>query len=117
MPDDRNIVYDTLDQIDALLLNKKAFQDSVKLCKELGLFYILIKSVRKLADDIEIVSLLVQILESVRFDTPLVMDFIQFGGFDLVEKIQKLHASDQFLAVSLPKILKSLYCKYVCMVT
>lgn len=111
LPDDRNIVYDTLDQIDALLLNKKAFQDSVKLCKELGLFYILIKAVRKLADDIEIVSLLVQILESVRFDTPLVMDFIQFGGFDLIEKIQKLHASDQFLSVSLPKILKSLHCK------
>eukprot|EP01031_Cornospumella_fuschlensis_P025646 gene25646-30976_t len=109
LPDDRNIVYDTLDQIDALLLNKKAFEDSVKLCKELGLFYVLIKAVKKLADDIEIVSLLVQILESVRFDTPLVMDFIQFGGFDLIEKIQKLHASDQFLTVSLPKILKSLH--------
>lgn len=52
------------------------------------------------------VYILVQILESVRPFTPLVMDFIQYGGVDLLEKAAKVHHKDDYLSLKIPKLSK-----------
>lgn len=58
--------------------------------------------------DAELVSVSVQVFESIKFDTPLVMDFIQFGGLDLLDKAMRIHSKDDFIAVTVPKLLNVL---------
>ena len=50
----------------------------------------------------------IQLVETIKFNTPIVMDFIQFGGLDFLEKANKVHADDEFIAGSIPKLLKIL---------
>lgn len=47
-----------------------------------------------------------QILESINKDVPLMMDFIQFGGLDLITKAATVHARDNYLAMQLPKLAR-----------
>lgn len=47
-----------------------------------------------------------QILESIKMEVPLVMDFIQYGGLDVVEKCMRNHSKDEYLAMTTPRILK-----------
>ena len=50
----------------------------------------------------------VQVFEAIKLDTPLVMDFIQFGGLDLLEKAMRTHSKDDFISVTVPRLLKVL---------
>jgi hypothetical protein len=50
----------------------------------------------------------IQIVEDVKRHTPLIMDFIEFGGIDLLEKAVRIHAMDNHLAVTIPKMLRVL---------
>lgn len=34
------------------------------------------------------------------------MDFIQWGGVDMLEKTMRMHAKDEFLVSTLPKLIK-----------
>lgn len=56
--------------------------------------------------DLVFVSL--QLVETIKFNTPIVMDFIQFGGLDFLEKAKKVHAEDEFISGSIPMVLKAL---------
>lgn len=47
-----------------------------------------------------------QILESIKLSTPLMMDFIQFGGLDFIEKAIRVHEKDDYIAMMLPKLQK-----------
>lgn len=58
--------------------------------------------------DVDLVFVSLQLMETVKFNTPIVMDIIQFGGLDILEKAQKVHADDEFIAGSIPKLLKIL---------
>lgn len=53
-----------------------------------------------------------QLMENVKFNTPIVMDIIQFGGLDFLEAANKVHADDEFIAGSIPKLLKILLGDY-----
>lgn len=59
-----------------------------------------------MVSDIEIVTLFIQIIESIKMETAVVMDFIQFGGLDVVEKCMRMHSMDEYLAMTTPRILK-----------
>lgn len=58
--------------------------------------------------DVDLVFVSLQLMETVKFNTPIVMDIIQFGGLDILEKAQKVHADDEFISGSIPKLLKIL---------
>ena len=34
------------------------------------------------------------------------MDVIQYGGLEVLEKAQKVHAKDDFIAMTIPKLIK-----------
>ena len=54
--------------------------------------------------DADFVALMTQLLDAIKGNIPLVMDFIQFGGFDLIEKAVRIHSRDDYLVVMLPKL-------------
>lgn len=58
--------------------------------------------------DSEMVSVCIQVFESMKYNTPLVMDFIQFGGLDLLEKAMRMHSQDDFISMTIPKLLNIL---------
>ena len=58
--------------------------------------------------DVDLVFVGIQLVETIKFNTPIVMDFIQFGGLDFLEKANKVHADDEFISGSIPKLLKIL---------
>ncbi len=54
------------------------------------------------------VAVCVQVFEAIKFNTPLVMDFIQYGGLDLLEKAMRTHSKDDFISVTVPKLFNTL---------
>lgn len=54
--------------------------------------------------DADFVALMTQLLDAIKGNIPLVMDFIQYGGFDVIDKAVRIHSRDDYLAVILPKL-------------
>jgi len=54
----------------------------------------------------------VQLVETIKFNTPIVMDFIQFGGLDILDKAYRVHKDDELLAGSIPNLRKILIGKF-----
>lgn len=52
------------------------------------------------------ITVVAQIVEDIKLNVPLVMDFIEFGGVDLLEKAVRVHAKDDYLQGFLPKLVK-----------
>jgi hypothetical protein len=50
----------------------------------------------------------VQLVETIKFNTPIVMDFIQFGGLDILDKAAKVHKDDELISGSIPNLKKIL---------
>lgn len=51
-------------------------------------------------------TVIVQIVDDVKMHVPLIMDFIEFGGVDLLEKAMRVHAKDDYLAGLMPKLIR-----------
>ena len=58
--------------------------------------------------DVDMVFVTVQLVETIKFNTPIVMDFIQFGGLDILDKAYRVHKDDELLAGSIPNLRKIL---------
>lgn len=58
--------------------------------------------------DVDIVFVTVQLVETIKFNTPIVMDFIQFGGLDILDKAYRVHKDDELLSGSIPNLRKIL---------
>lgn len=56
--------------------------------------------------DIFVITVVAQVIEDVKTNVPLVMDFIEFGGVDLLEKALRVHTKDDYLKGILPKLIK-----------
>jgi hypothetical protein len=50
----------------------------------------------------------IQLFATVKFNTPLVMDLIQYGGLDILDKAAKLHKMNEFIATSIPPLVQIL---------
>ena len=106
MPDERNAMLDLVEMIDINLSNKKKeeFDNMVKQLLDANGIYFLLRHLKKMVEDVEMVSVSMLVLENIKFCVPLVMDFIQYGGIDLLEKAMRLHARDDYVAMTLPKL-------------
>ena len=60
-----------------------------------------------------LIQVVVQTLENIKNDIPVVMDFIQFGGMDIMDKVKKMHSSNEFLAMTIPKLMARISGHYV----
>lgn len=106
LPEDRNIALDLMSQIDAQLLNPKTLDIYSKQLKNCNGIQMIIKITKSMIEDIDAVSTFAQIVETVKLNVSLMMDFIQFGGLDVLEKILRTHEKDNYLQVMVPKLMK-----------
>ena len=49
----------------------------------------------------------VAIFEFLKESQPVVMDFIVYGGLDWLTKVKETYATDELLAMSVPKLIKA----------
>ncbi len=128
LPVDRNQVLDFLEQIDQNLLDKKTLNAQSKLFKDADGMRTTVRVGKRLVEgivlfdycvtmqfsfnhvfaftDIFVITVVAQIVEDVKMDVPLIMDFIEFGGVDLLEKAIRVHAKDDYLMGILPKLIR-----------
>jgi hypothetical protein len=106
LPEDRNIAVDLMSQIDSQLLNPKTLDIYAKQLKNSNGIQTLIKITRAMIEDLDAVSTFAQIMESIKLNVALMMDLIQFGGLDVLEKIIRTHEKDDYLQVMIPKLMK-----------
>ncbi len=121
LPEDRNGALETIEQVDLHLVDKKTFDAKTKQLQECEGLYMILKVTKKMVEgkiylflnyswsnfstDIDFIAVLTQILDTVKVNVPLVMDFIRFGGIDLAEKAIRIHATDDYIAMMLPRLL------------
>lgn len=92
--------------MDINLTDPKRGALSMQQFKDCDGIIILIKLMKKMVEDATFVQLAIQVLELVKTSVPLMMDFIQFGGLDLLEKAIRVHSKDDIIAIEAPKCLK-----------
>ena len=59
-------------------------------------------------NDEVVVRLGFAIFEACKEETPIIMDFIQAGGLEMLLKVIKIHERDGFLKLAMPQLLKSI---------
>lgn len=106
LPVDRNQALDLLEQVDQNLVDKKTLEAQARLFKDADGMRVVVRVGKKLVEDIFVVTVIVQIVDDVKMNVPLVMDFIEFGGVDLLEKAMRVHAKDDYLAGLMPKLIR-----------
>lgn len=106
IPEERTAMLDLVELIDIKLHGKKQeeFALETEQLKEANGMYFLLRALKKMVEDVEMVTVSMQLLENLKFCVPLVMDFIQYGGIDLMEKALRLHAKDDYVAMTMPKL-------------
>lgn len=104
IPDDREIILDYLEMMDEKMENEK----DALVFKECKGVLILMKILKKMMSDAIIVRLALTVLDSARPYKEVIMDFIQYGGVDLLQKIGAEHDKELFLMVFVPQFLKDI---------
>jgi len=104
IPDDREIILDYFEMMDEKMENEK----DALVFKECKGVLIVMKILKKMITDAIIVRLGLTILDSARPYKEVIMDFIQFGGVDLLQKIQIENDKDLYLVVFVPAFMKDI---------
>lgn len=107
IPDERESVFDFIEMLDRKLAfpgQLKVVSDEFKACDGVSVILRILKAMLK--DDMA-VSLVVALFEQQKTRIPVVMDFIQFGGLDLVAKIMDEHKNNQILISEVTRLLKA----------
>ena len=116
VPDDKVNILNLVEMIDIALSHKKTGATAAVLMKELQGMKLLLRILKRMLEDAEMVAVSMQVFELIKFNTPLVMDFIQFGGLDLLEKAMRMHVKDDFISVTSPKLFSVLSGKLIAVV-
>ena len=107
IPDERDSIFDFIEMLDRKMAfpgQLRAVSDEFKSCDGVTVMLRILK--RMIKDDMA-VSLIVALFEQQKTRIPVVMDFIQFGGLTLVEKIFEEHRSNPILIAEVNRLLKS----------
>jgi hypothetical protein len=104
IPDDREIILDYFEMMDEKMESEK----DALVFKECKGVLIVMKILKKMITDAIIVRLGLTILDSARPYKEVIMDFIQFGGVDLLQKIQAEHDKELYLMVFVPQFMKDI---------
>lgn len=109
IPEERETIFDYMEMLDAKFISsvpgaKEKASQEFKECDGVQTIFKIFK--RMLKDDI-CVSLVVQIFDHQRTRIPVIMDFIQFGGLDLLDKVMVEHEKNKILISEVTKLLKA----------
>jgi hypothetical protein len=109
IPEERETIFDYIEMLDGKLISgipgalEKVSQE-FKDCDGVNTIFKIFK--RMIKDDV-LVSLVVQLFDRQRTKIPVIMDFIQFGGLDLLDKVMIEHEKNKILISEVTKLLKS----------
>ena len=102
VPDDKEQIMDYLEMVDEKMETHK----EAMLFKENRGTNLLMKILRKMVDDPVVVRLILTVFDSAREYKVIIIDFIQFGGVDLLKKIKEEHEKEPFLSGFVPEFLE-----------
>ena len=106
LPEDREKILDLVEMIDINLSEEKTKVAAAVQFKDSDGVLFLIRLMKKMMEDALLIQVSIQVLEALRFNKELLMDFIQYGGLDIFDKIMRLHEKDEFITLSIPKFQK-----------
>jgi len=107
IPDERDSIFDFIEMLDRKMAfpgQLKTISDEFKACDGVNAMLRIMK--RMIKDDMA-VSLIVALFEQQKARIPVVMDFIQYGGLELIEKIIEEHRNNAILVSEVSRLLKS----------
>jgi hypothetical protein len=107
IPEERETIFDYIEMLDTKFTFPGALQrvsDEFKECDGVVTIFQILKKMIK--DDI-CVSLVVQLFDRQRKCIPVIMDFIQFGGLDLLDRVMVEHEKNKILISEVTKLLKA----------
>ena len=107
IPEERETIFDYIEMLDNKLIFPGALErvsNEFKECDGVNTIFNILK--RMIKDDI-CVSLVVQLFDRQRKRVPVIMDFIQFGGLDLLDKVMVEHEKNKILISEVTKLLKA----------
>ncbi len=107
IPDERETIFDYFEMLDSKLISKETLVKNSTIFKEQGGVEVIFKFMKAMLADDVCISLCVQIFDRCKTKVNVVMDFIQFGGLDILERVMKDHEKNKILMSEVNKLLKS----------
>jgi len=107
IPEERDTLFDFIEMLDSKLLFPGALVKVSNEFKENDGVQCFFKIFKRMIKDDVCVSLIVQLFDRQKTRTPVIMDFIQFGGLDLLDKTLNEHQNNKILVSEINKLLKS----------
>lgn len=102
IPDDKETMLDYLEMIDEACETEKGAMEY----KENRGVLITMKVMKRMLDDAVLIRLGLTIFNTSLTKKPIIMDFIQYGGIDLLKKVAEDHEADEFLSGFVPALLR-----------
>lgn len=106
IPDERDSIFDFIEMLDRKMAfpgQLKVISDEFKACNGVN---IILRILKKMIKDDVAVSLVVALFDQQKARIPVVMDFIQFGGLDLINKVIEEHRKNDILISEVTRLLK-----------
>jgi hypothetical protein len=107
LPDDREPVLDFLEGLEGKLQDEKLAEERAEEFHDAQGVKILLKMMKRMSRDEVALRLIVGCFEKVRHHIPTIMDFIQYGGLEMLEKANVQHEGDDFLKIMIPNLLRA----------
>jgi len=107
IPDERETIFDYLEMLDAKFMNKENLTKASTLFKEHSGVELIFKIMKTMMKDDIAVTLCVQLFDRCKTKVNVIMDFIQFGGLDILDRIMKDHEKNKILMSEVSKLLKA----------
>ena len=107
LPDDREPILDFFEGLEGRLADEETNEERAEEFHDANGVKILLKMFKRMNRDEVAIRLIVGCFESLCNSVVVIMDFIQFGGLELLEKASVAHEMDDFLKIMIPNLLKS----------
>ena len=107
LPDDHDPLLDYLELLEGLFVEPETLADRSEQLYSLGGVKMLTKLIKKMIKDTVALRLIIGTIELNQRHQDIIMEFIQYGGLELLAKINIQHEKDPFLSVMVPKFLKA----------
>ena len=107
IPEEKETALDYMELLQARLLSKLTYKQTTNDFRELGGLPITIRMIKKLIKDDVSCRVCCSVIEAQTRNIALMIEFIQQKGIELLRAIIKQHENDEFLMMTVPKLLKS----------
>jgi len=107
IPDEKETIFDYIEMLDSKFINKANLTKASTLFKDHGGVELIFKIMKTMMKDDVAVTLCVQLFDRCKTKVNVIMDFIQFGGLDILDKIMKDHEKNKILMSEVNKLLKA----------